>query len=464
MNHLIFNDKEMNPVSIFEYYCHLVYFCVYLMLLLIQYKFKSIKQNCISFMNLLILGGPLFVKIGQNIANKSNIDQTLKTTLLDLQNKNFNSYIIKPKYISDNYLIDNIESEPIASGSIASIYKIKYQNKDCIIKVLHQNVRNNTIKSINLFEHLKSWLNGMDFFNYFNHIVKLEQIYQELLNQTDLRIEANNLIEIKNNFSDKEFSDLVIFPEILYYDKDIIIESFLDGYEIYDFIKLYPDRKEEASHLINCVFYKMFFDNCIHADMHFSNVKFKVENDKVKIVLLDFGLVSRITNIEDYKTFINVYKKNIFCPDVKKFKDMMVKFNFNPNANIDKFKKDLDQYVDDNKISQSLNDMTIGMKQSSSYKNTTDIIKGGLDLATKNNLIFNDYAFNICNGFILLDDYNVEIADNNSLMRSRYEYANKNGFVRDMTSSAESIFKRKKVEVTNVEYNDEIESAEKIKI
>ena len=97
----------------------------------------------------------------------------------------------------------------------------------------------------------------------------------------------------------------------------------------------------------------MFFDNCIHADMHFSNVRFKLENDKVKIVLYDFGLVSRIKDIEDYKVFINVYKKNMFVPDVMKFIDMIKKFNKNPDADLDNFEKECLKYDQDKQISHS---------------------------------------------------------------------------------------------------------------
>lgn len=39
MNHLIFNDEEINKVTLFEYYYHLLYFYISLILLLVQYKF-----------------------------------------------------------------------------------------------------------------------------------------------------------------------------------------------------------------------------------------------------------------------------------------------------------------------------------------------------------------------------------------------------------------------------------------
>ena len=461
MNHLIFNDEEINKVTLFEYYYHLLYFYISLILLLVQYKFRSIKENSITFSNLLKFGGPLFVKIGQNIANKRNVNVILKKELLKLQSNNFTDKINTPEFISKNYIIDSLDKEPIASGSIASIYKIKYQSKDCVIKILHKNIRKDIIKSINLFENIRYFLN-YDSLNYFNQIVKLEQIYLELLKQANLSNEVNNLFEIKNNFKDKSFSDLIIFPDILYHDDQVIIETYLEGHQIVDFIKLYPDRKEEASHLVHCVFYKMFFDNCIHADMHFSNVRFKLDDNKVKIILLDFGLVSKINNIDDYKTFINVYKKNIFSPDILKFKEMIIKFNCNYNADIENFKIEYDQFVNDNNITQSIDEINNGIIKSTNYKNTTEIIKGGLDIASKNKMIFNDYAFNICNGFILLNDYNVEISENNSLMRSRYEYAEKNGFIKDMSESAKILFTKNNKVVSNVEYN-EINNNDKIK-
>ena len=43
------------------------------------------------------------------------------------------------------------------------------------------------------------------------------------------------------------------------------------------------------------------------------------------------------------------------------------------------------------------------------------VIKKILELAVENNLRINDYAFNICNGFILLDDYNIFISQLKSI-------------------------------------------------
>lgn len=454
MGHLILNEEENNQISLIQYYYFYFYFYFYFTVLILQYKFLSVEKNSINIVNLLKLGGPLFIKIGQNIANKKNIDPILKNELIKLQDQNFNDKIVKPEYLKKRYNLENIDKNPIASGSIAAIYKIKYQNKDCVIKVLHKDIRKDTILSINLFDSVKSKFYMIDLLNSFKQLVDLNQIYKELLDQTDLNNEVKNLNEIKNNFQNKIFSDLVIFPQVLYHNNQIIIETYEEGLDIKNFVKKHPDRKEEAAHLINCVFYKMFFDNCIHADMHFSNVRFKIIDNKVRIVLYDFGLVTRIDDINNYKIFINVYKKNMFVPDKVKFIEMIKKFNKNPKADLEKFETESLKAIKELDIENSMN-MWVEGKEYHHDKSTTDCIKIGLDIAVKNNLIINDYAFNICNGFILLDDYNTYILNNDSILSERYNYANKNGFIEDMKNNANNLFNKKKID--NNTNNDIIE-------
>ena len=444
MYQLILNEDEDFKVTRQEYLKKFLKFYVFLSYTLLFYKFVSRRYNYVNFLNLLKIGGPLFIKIGQNIANKNNIDPDLKSCLTDLQDKNFAKNNIDSHTLRETYFLDNLEEKPLASASIASIFKCVYKGKDCIIKATHKNIRKDAIISINIFEGLRHRISNFSFLNLFNQLVDLNQIYKELLDQTDLRNEVNNLNEISQNFKDKEFSDLIIFPKVYYYDENVIIESFEDGLELKDFVDKYPERKKEASHIVHCVFYKMFFDNCIHADMHFSNVRFKLENDKVKIVLYDFGLVSRIKEIEDYKVFINVYKKNMFVPDVMKFIGMIKKFNKNPGADLDNFEKECIKYDQDKQISYSLNKMHSGITSDENYTSTSVVIKKILEFAVENNLRINDYAFNICNGFILLDDYNIFISQLKSTLKERLDFANQNGFIDDMRINVNKIFSGKK--------------------
>ena len=438
MFNLILNNP-INYVTYLEYIKNYFLFYFYFLFILLTKYFVTPSTYYDRIYHLIRLGGPIFIKIGQNLANKKDIDSNLKNKLIKLQNQNFYKSTFDVKLLKINYNIDELDENPIASGSIASIFKGTFKKNKCIVKKVHKNIVKNTIISINLFEGLRNKIIGNGILSNFNQLVDIKQVYKEVLDQTDLNNETNNLNNIKNNFNNREFSDLIIFPEVYYNDKEVIIESFEEGYSIMEFTKKYPNRKKEASHLIHCVFYKMFFDNCIHADMHFSNVRFTIINDKVKIILYDFGLITSITNLDHYKTFINVYKKNMFIPDKERFIEMLIQFNKNKDANVENFRKECD------KLSDKITNPKVYIENPNiKYKNTTtDLIKEALDIALKNNFKICDYAFNICNGFILLDDYNLYISDDKSLLKERFEYAKNHGFIEDMKKSAKKIFKKK---------------------
>ena len=114
----------------------------------------------------------------------------------------------------------------------------------------------------------------------------------------------------------------------------------------FDFIKQHPEKKDEASHLLHCCFYKMFFDNFIHADLHNSNIRFRInEDDQVQIIFLDFGLVSEIESQDIYADFINIYKENIFVPDYDKFIALLKKLNISKLGKLDEFEDKMNHYL-----------------------------------------------------------------------------------------------------------------------
>jgi len=438
---LIFNKKK--KLGKIEYIYHLMIFYLYLSYIKISTYIVDKNNIYNKLLYLLQLGGPVFIKIGQNIANKNNIDPKLKQKLMILQENNYYNFTNNLFLIKD---IDNLTIEdrnPIASGSIASIFKCKYNNKKSIIKIVHNNIEKKTILSINIFNSLRNNFKYSNWFGQFNQLVDFEQIYKEILTQTNLENEVENLNKIKNNF--KDFSDIIIFPEIYYKNNDIIIESYEDGINFYDFIEKYPDKKIEVSHLLHCCFYKMFFDNMIHADLHSSNIRFRLKDEKVQLVLLDFGLVSSIDSQNIYADFINIYKKNIFVPESKKFYSFMLKVNINEHALIEEFNKDVIEL--ENKMNV---DETIEMIKKAdhegiekrNYCKFDNFVKTILDLALKNKLRFKDYIFNICNGFILLEDYRYAISEDKSVYQERFDYADDNGFVENIRNSASNILKK----------------------
>ena len=164
MFHLILNNQE-NSVSFLEYSKNYFIFYIYLLFIFTTKYFVSDNTYYDRIYNLIRLGGPIFIKIGQNLANKNNTNPNLKSKLMKLQNENFYDNSYNMKLLKINYGIDKIDDKPIASGSIAAIFKGTYKNKKCVIKIIHQNIVNNTIISINIFESLRNKIIGNDIFH-----------------------------------------------------------------------------------------------------------------------------------------------------------------------------------------------------------------------------------------------------------------------------------------------------------
>jgi predicted unusual protein kinase regulating ubiquinone biosynthesis (AarF/ABC1/UbiB family) len=435
---LKFNYENLVSYQSFYYnYLKIIYYLVFLKIFKYfnwQEKFnETIYQLC-------LIGGPIFIKIAQNISNKDNINIDLKRKLLKFQDNNFDycNNLIKSDDLKNEYNLEYISEKPIFAGSIALVYKCVYQKKECILKINHHDIKRKTILSINLFDSLIQNINVSNF--NLNQLVKLNDIYLEILNQIDFNLEYKNLMIIKNNF--KDFNKIVVIPDVFYYNNNVLIESFEDGLKFNDFIKINPDKAQETCYLISCCFFKMFFDNFIHVDFHESNLRFKVEDDTVKIIIYDFGMISKIEDKQIFLRLLNVFKKNIFVADPHKLADLFVSLNTNPDCDTVEFKQTIYNYIEEKNLVESteflLENETNKDKEINSLK-PISVVKYIVNTAYEFNLKICDTIFNLLNSFILVEDFQVKYEKSNEnyskSYQKKYEYAEKNGFIENIKNS-----------------------------
>ena len=131
----------------------------------------------------------------------------------------------------------------------------------------------------------------------------------------------------------------------------------------------------------------MFFDNMIHADLHSSNIRFRLNNDKVQLVLLDFGLVSSIDSQNIYVDLL-IYTRRTYLFLNPKIYSFMRKVNINENALIENFNKDVIELENKMNISETIemikNADHEGMEKKN-YCKFDNFVKNILDLALKIN-------------------------------------------------------------------------------
>lgn len=429
--------ENYKVIKISDYYIKLIKLFYYLILIKITLRLKlnSISYNYIYAMCL--IGGPIFIKISQNISNKIEINNELSNKLKKFQDNNFdfiNDYH-DTNLLKNKLNIEEISDKPIFSGSIAAIYRCKYQNKECVLKICHKNITYDTILSINLFDRIIKVM-PYKYKKLCTQTVKLNAIYNEIINQIDLNLEYNNLEKIRENF--KDFDNIVRIPKCYYHNSNILIEEYIDGLKFSDFILLYPNKTEETISLINITFFKMFFDNYIHVDFHESNLRFLLsENNKVVIVIYDFGMISYINDKNIRKQFMNVFKKNIFLPDTNKLIELFISLNKNLDSDTNKFRKTINAYIKANADRIAIDKIKNEKITYENNKDTTyNIIQKMLNTASEFDIIICDKIFNILNSFLLIEDFSLKAYKYNKDFQKnyqvRYEYAETNGFINNI--------------------------------
>ena len=399
-----------NKLFISFYFC-LKLFYLYFMILVFGID-KNIK-NIVDFIN---FGGVVFIKISQNLAYKNNIKGVLKQEILKFGNKNIFHPFNLPKL---PFLFKFIKKdEPLAVGSVAVVWKGMWCKKHVIIKIIKPNIRAEIKRSIYLFNIFLFFSNLIYKNNQLFGCFEKEYLYQQLYTSINLKNEYNNILKFK--LLNNNFEDYIIIPTVYYYSDTILIESYHSGFNMENIITKYSDKLEQVVNLIQAVFYKMFFENLLHADLHPNNFLIKFVNDKPKIVLLDFGLVEKFNN-KFFKQLLYLFQKNIFFPDLYKLIILLANINLNFNVKTDNFVNESNNYLIKINYLQQINKMLYNDNQIKLIPFNCIITKI-LSIAAKNKIIFPGNILILLNTFILIDDYRSIFYGNRISWKQRLNY------------------------------------------
>ena len=175
----------------------------------------------------------------------------------------------------------------IGSGSIGQVYLIfdKRKKQKKVLKILHPNVRSQigffkwSLKFLFCFPCIRNKTIKLLPFDIFDFI-------EQFLDQTNFINEANNILHFERLYKNNEY---IIIPEIYEISETILIMSYEDGihieskelndYKIDKFVNLY--------HLF--IRENQMIENFNHGDLHPGNWRVRIEEEKCKIVIYDYG-------------------------------------------------------------------------------------------------------------------------------------------------------------------------------
>lgn len=191
-------------------------------------------------------------------------------------------------------VFDSFDPEPIASGSIAQVYKGVLEGKPVAVKILRPNlidIINIDLSILDDFKPVMRKVLGLG--RNFDINAFLLEIREMLTREVDLRTEAVNMRRFEDNFKNvKNVSVPKTYPE--YCSVNVLTMEFIQGIQIKDMINMPvpQSKKSEYTRTITKSYLKqVYIDGFYHADPHGGNMLVE-ENDT--IAFIDFGAVGSI--------------------------------------------------------------------------------------------------------------------------------------------------------------------------
>nr|XP_043627407.1 ABC1 family protein YPL109C, mitochondrial-like [Erigeron canadensis] len=298
-------------------------------------EFRKTWLQCVHYT--LEKAGPAFIKWGQWAASRPDLfPNDLCTELAELQtNAPAHSYSYTKKTIESAFgrllpeIFENFEEEPVASGSIAQVYRatLKYRHPGqrikpilVAVKVRHPGVSEAIRRDfilLNLFAKVSKFIPTLKW-------LRLDESIQQfavfMMSQVDLAREAAHLSRFIYNF--RRWKD-VSFPRPLYplVHPAILVETFEHGENILHYVDELEGHvgiKSGLAHIGTHALLKMLLvDNFIHADMHPGNILVRMTQgaasetglfkSKPHVVFLDVGMTAELCK-KDRVNLIEFFK------------------------------------------------------------------------------------------------------------------------------------------------------------
>ena len=349
------------------------------------------------FKRKMINSGPLYIKICQIIAQRTDLfqlEENFKKALEELHDNVPHHDFEFTENILEKYNLKDIEFEsttPIGSGAIGQVYKINYQGRKCILKIKHPNNDNLILSNISDFKMIIN-LAGTLKYDFLNSI-DFEYFFETLILQSDFKSEAENCKLMKENFKDFDFVNI---PDILYYNNDVIIESFEEGITINNFLLDNTSKNIEVNMKLIIIVLQMIFANrFFHSDCHNGNILVKLDNNKLIFTFIDFGLVSKIDS-KNRDIICNMFKASITKNELL-FKKCLFE-SVEGDISYSKFNKivDIKENLNSKNVTDNfkmIEDLIVGIKKSG-VKVNSDIFNAVLTfgLITKDNFDFKNFT------------------------------------------------------------------------
>ncbi len=274
---------------------------------------KKFRKHAERALKTFITLGPSYIKLGQWLSSRADL---LPQPYLDVLEKLQDDVLpapfsnVRPILEEELGMLDDIyeyfDTSALSGASLGQVYRAKHKDREVVVKISRPNIEETIGQNIYILKKLLPIATRFIDENLrFSAEGMLSQFIETVHEEMDYRIEARNLIDIKNNLKE---DTSVIIPKV-YLDRTsrhVITLEYLPGVKVTDIRTLDQHNIDRAKlvYRIHRLFFKMLLRHSIfHADPHPGNIS--VTNNGT-IILYDFGMVGRLDD-ETRRRLVRLY-------------------------------------------------------------------------------------------------------------------------------------------------------------
>jgi ubiquinone biosynthesis protein len=267
----------------------------------------DVKKRAEAFANSLKEMGPTYVKFGQILSTRPDIvppEYIAALESLQDQVEPF-SFAEVEKIVEDELSVriskafDTFESKPLAAASLGQVHRaVLRDGREVVVKVQRPNVREQVRHDMEVFTDIATTLEQhSEIARKLNLLGAVEQAKLTLNNEMDYLQEARNTELLRRNLA--QFPEIYI-PAVIHdmTTSRVLTSELVRGKKVSKLTALQMidhDYADLAAVLTRAYLKQICVDGFWHSDPHPGNVFIREEEGEAQIVLLDFGMTSRIS-------------------------------------------------------------------------------------------------------------------------------------------------------------------------
>ncbi|HEX9162131.1 MAG TPA: AarF/UbiB family protein [Thermoanaerobaculia bacterium] len=267
----------------------------------------DVRQRAEAFAAALKQMGPTYVKFGQLLSTRPDIVPPEYITALESLQDNLEPFsfgdvertIEEELGAKISKIFEEFEARPVAAASLGQVHRaVLRDGREVVVKVQRPNVREQVRSDLDVLTEIAQTIEAhTDIGRKMNLSGAIEQARMVMLNELNYLQEARNTEILRENLS--TFPQIYI-PEVIHdlSSSRVLTTELVKGRKV---SKLTPlslienNYAELAAVLTRAYLKQICVDGVWHSDPHPGNVFVREIDGVTQIVLLDFGMVSRLS-------------------------------------------------------------------------------------------------------------------------------------------------------------------------